>query len=72
MADELPEEYWITRTCASNTHVIKTAECPWCTIERLRSGILEIVENRPMSAMTRRALRELVGAPEPQPGEHTS
>jgi len=34
--------------------------------ERLRSGILEIAESRPMSAMTRRALRELVGAPEPQ------
>ena len=39
MADELPQEYWVTTACASTTHVIKTAECPWCTIERLLSTL---------------------------------
>jgi len=39
MADELPEEYWVTTACASTTHVIKTAECSWCTIEQLRGNL---------------------------------
>lgn len=40
-------------------------------IERLRAGVLDIADRRPMSATTRRRLRELVGAP-PQTPPHAA
>jgi hypothetical protein len=39
----LQETYWITQRCATREHVIKTAECPWCTIETLK-GELDAIE----------------------------
>ena len=32
-----PESYWITERCATQEHIIKTAECPWCSVAALEA-----------------------------------
>lgn len=39
MTDELPSEHWIYTICATKTHTIKTADCPWCLVAQFRGNL---------------------------------
>jgi len=64
MTDELPSEHWVYTICATKTHTIKTADCPWCLVAQLR-GNLSLAEEglanyQQENGQLRQTLREIL------------